>query len=82
MNPSSNPQTVKWGEPIGKGSSFVSATLHASVPGIVQRPVRMTLANGRHMDTLPIKSEGDIPSGQELWDEILGGDWPTTGLDD
>ena len=74
-------QTVQWGETIGKGSSFVSSTLHASVPGIVQRPVRMTLANGRHMDTLPIKTEGEIPSGRDLWDEIFGGNWPVTGLD-
>ena len=74
-------QTVQWGEIIGKGSSFVSSTLHASVPGIVLRPVRMTLANGRHMDTLPIKTEGEIPSGRDLWDEIFGGNWPVTGLD-
>jgi electron transport complex protein RnfC len=74
-------QAVQWGELIGKGSSFVSTTLHASVPGIIQRSVRMTLANGRHMDTLPIKTEGELPSGQNLWDEIFGGHWPTTGLD-
>ncbi|WP_372678095.1 electron transport complex subunit RsxC [Desulfosarcina sp.] len=74
-------QIVKWGEAIGKGSTFVSTTLHASVPGIVQRPVRMTLANGRHMDTLPIKTEGEIPSGRELWDEIFGGNWSISGLD-
>ncbi len=74
-------QSVAWGEVIGKGSTFVSARLHASVPGVVQRPMRMTLANGRHMDTLPIKTEGDIPADQALWDEIFGGVWPTTGLD-
>ena len=74
-------QTVQWGEAIGKSSAFVSATLHASVSGIVQRPARMTLANGRHMDTLPIKSEGEMPSGRDLWEEIFGGDWPTTELD-
>jgi len=74
-------QTVQWGEMIGKGTTFVSTTLHASVPGIVQRPVRTTLANGRHMDTLPIKTEGEMPSGPDLRDEILGGNWPTTGLD-
>ncbi len=74
-------QAVVWGELIGKGSSFVSSTLHASVPGIVQRPMRVTLANGRHMDTLPIKTQGEVPSDRELWDEIFGGDWPTTGLE-
>jgi len=74
-------QAVSWGELIGKGTSFVSTTLHASVPGVVQRPMRATLANGRHMDTLPIKTDGQMPSGQALWDEIFGGNWPTTGLD-
>jgi electron transport complex protein RnfC len=74
-------QAVGWGELIGKGTSFVSTTLHASVPGVVQRAMRTTLANGRHMDTLPIKTDGDMPSDQALWDEIFGGNWPTTGLD-
>ena len=74
-------QKVAWGELIGKGTSFVSTTLHASIPGAVQRPTRMTLANGRHMDTLPIQFEGDIPTGQALWDEIFGGEWPKDDLD-
>lgn len=74
-------QNVGWGELIGKGTSFVSTTLHASVPGVVQRPMRTTLANGRHMDTLPIKTDGEMPSDKVLWDEIFGGSWPTTGLD-
>ena len=53
-------QTVGWGALIGRGASFVSTTLHASVPGVVQRFMRMTLANGRHMDTLPIKTKGNV----------------------
>lgn len=73
-------QEVKWGELIGKGSAFVSTTLHASVPGIIQRPMRVTLANGRHMDALPIKTEGEISSCQALWDDIFGGEWPLTDL--
>ena len=43
--------------------------------------MRTTLANGRHMDTLPIKTEGEMPTGRDLWYEIFGGSWPTTGLD-
>ncbi len=74
-------QIVRWGELIGKGSTFVSTTLHASVPGIIQRPMRVTLANGRHMDALPIKTEGEIPAGRDLWEEIYGGQWPVTDLD-
>ncbi len=52
-------QTVQWGELVGEGSSFVSAALHASVPGTIQRPMRITLVNGRHMDALPIKTKGE-----------------------
>ena len=74
-------QAVNWGALIGKGTAFVSTTLHASVPGVVQRPMRMTLANGRHMDTLPIQNGGDMPAGRDLWEEIYGGHWPTAGLD-
>jgi electron transport complex protein RnfC len=74
-------QIVSWGEKIGTGSGFVSTALHASIPGVVQRGKRMTLANGRHMDTLPIKSDGDIPEGPDLWEELFGGEWPTSGLE-
>lgn len=74
-------QQVAWGEMIGKGKSFVSTTLHASIPGIVQRSTRVTLANGRHMDTLPIKGDGEMPTEQDLWDDIFGGEWPTDGIE-
>ena len=74
-------QNVAWGELIGKGKSFVSTTLHASISGTVQRSARATLANGRHMDTLPIKGDGEMPSDTELWNDIFGGEWPTDGLD-
>ena len=74
-------QVVAWGELVGKGQVFVSSTLHASVPGVVQRPSRITLSNGRHMDAVTIKTDGELPEGQDLWEEIYGGDWPTTGLE-
>ncbi len=73
-------QKVDWGELIGRGSAFISTTLHASVPGMIQRSVRVTLANGRHMDALPIKTEGEVPTGRALWDDIFGGEWPLSGL--
>ena len=74
-------QKVEWAEMIGKGTVFVSSALHASIPGTIQRMTRVTLANGRHMDAIPIKSEGDIPEGQALWDEIFGGEWPKDNLE-
>jgi Na+-translocating ferredoxin:NAD+ oxidoreductase subunit C len=74
-------QSVAWGELIGKGKSFVSTALHASIAGVIQRTTRATLANGRHMDMVPIKADGDMPTDQALWDDIFGGEWPTEGLE-
>ncbi|MDL2274564.1 electron transport complex subunit RsxC [Desulfosarcina sp. OttesenSCG-928-G10] len=74
-------QTVEWGELVAKSTGFVSTPLHASIAGVVQRPTRMTLSNGRHMDMIPIHAEGDMPTGRALWTEIFGGDWPVTGIE-
>ena len=51
-------QSVTFGELIGKGEAFVSASLHAPVAGIVQKMEVTTLANGRHMQAIVIRSEG------------------------
>ncbi len=69
-------QTVEFGEIIGKGEVFVSASLHTPVTGIVQREAMATLANGRHMPAIVIKTEGEQLSGQDLWDKLYGGPWP------
>ena len=69
-------QAVAFGEMIGKGEAFVSASLHAPVNGIVQKMEVTTLANGRHMQAIVIKSEGEQLDGQKLWDKLFGGIWP------
>ena len=69
-------QTVVFGEMIGKGEAFVSAALHAPVAGVVQKMAMATLANGRHMQAIVIKTEGEQLSGQDLWDTLYGGHWP------
>ena len=69
-------QTVVFGEKIGKGEAFISASLHAPVSGIVQKTETVTLANGRHLQALAIKTDGDQLEGQALWDQMFGGKWP------
>ena len=69
-------QKVAFGELIGKGEAFVSASLHAPVAGTVQKMETVTLANGRHMPAIVIKTDGEQLAGQELWDKLYGGQWP------
>ena len=69
-------QTVSFGEKVGEGQQFVSASLHAPVAGIVQKMKATTLANGRHMQAIIIKAQGEQLTGQALWDEFFGGHWP------
>jgi electron transport complex protein RnfC len=69
-------QSVAFGELIGKGEVFVSASLHAPIAGVVQKMEVTTLANGRHMQAIVIRSEGEQLGGQALWDELYGGQWP------
>jgi electron transport complex protein RnfC len=69
-------QNVVFGELIGKGEAFVSASLHAPLTGIVQKMEVTTLANGRHMQAIVIRGEGEQLSGQALWDKLFGGKWP------
>lgn len=69
-------QEVALGELIGIGKAFVSATLHSPVSGKVQKIGVTTLPNGRHLPAIFIKASGDQPSGQALWNDVLGGDWP------
>ena len=70
-------QPVAFGEMIGQGEAFISASLHAPVAGVVQKTEMVTLANGRHLPAIAIKTDGDQVEGQELWDKLFGGDWPS-----
>ncbi len=69
-------QEVTFGEVIGRGEAFVSAALHAPVNGVVQKMAVTTLPNGRHMQAIAIKAQGDQLEGQALWDHMFGGEWP------
>ena len=69
-------QTVTFGEKVGQGEAFVSASLHAPIAGKVQRPAMTTLANGRHMAAIVIKAEGPQIDPADLWEDLVGGEWP------
>ncbi len=69
-------QKVAFGEMIGKGQAFVSASLHAPVEGIVRKMEVTTLPNGRHLQAIVIQSQGEQLRGQALWDQLFGGSWP------
>ncbi len=69
-------QQVVFGELVAKGETFVSTALHAPVTGVVQKMQMTTLANGRHLQAIVIRAQGEQLSGQDLWDELYGGRWP------
>jgi Na+-translocating ferredoxin:NAD+ oxidoreductase subunit C len=69
-------QEVAIGELVGKGNGFVSASLHTPIAGKVLKMGVTTLANGRHMGAIPIKAIGDQLTGEDLWADMFGGQWP------
>ncbi len=74
-------QEVQLGETIGKAGGFVSSPVHASVAGACQMGSVATLPNGRHVQTIPIKADGEQLAGEALLADVYGGDWPTEGID-
>jgi len=77
-----NRQEVALGEMVGKAGGFISSPIHATVAGKVGKVSSATLPNGRHVKTVIIKAsdEGQL-EGQELFNDVLGGPWPTEGLE-
>lgn len=73
-------QDVSFGDPVCRGGAPVSASLHSPVSGRIQKISVTTLANGRHVKAIFIKTEGEQLSGRALWEEIFGGDWPMQNI--
>jgi len=69
-------QSVAQGETVGVGKAFISANLHSPIAGTVEKQVVCTLPNGRHLPAISIRTEGEQLSGQALYDDVLGGQWP------
>lgn len=73
---------VALGAKLGEAKAFISAPVHASIAGVVQRESVATLPNGRHVKTLPIQATGDNLEGDALKAELFGGDWPLESFED
>ncbi len=69
-------QDVAYGQMVADTQSFVSASIHASVAGNVQRPQVVTLPNGRHMQAVVIKTQGDQPHGKIILEDLRSRKWP------
>ena len=74
-------QEVTAGQMIGKADAFVSAPVHSPINGTVMVESVATLPNGRHVRTIPIKAAEEQLSGDELYQDVLGGNWPKVALD-
>ncbi len=70
-------QKVKYGEMVGEGEAFISASIHTPVSGTVKNNSAVTLPNGRHMPAVTIKSsDEDQVDPNVIWQEITSKNWP------
>jgi len=74
-------QSVQMNDLLAEAGGFVSSNLHSPISGKVQKNVNVTLPNGRHLPAISVKAEGEQVSDQALFDDVLGGEWPTKDLD-
>jgi electron transport complex protein RnfC len=74
-------QELTIGEVIGDSEAFISAPVHASINGTAGMQSVATLPNGRHVPSIPIKAGEEQPSAGEILKDVLGGEWPTCGLE-
>jgi len=73
---------VALGDVLGRADGFVSAPVHASIDGTTAAATVTTLPNARHVPAIGVNAaEAQSLAGRALWDDVYGGDWPTTGLD-
>lgn len=68
-------ETVSYGQMVGKGEAFVSASLHAPIAGKVKRNTMVTLPNGRHLDAITIQAEGEQIPPERIWEEVKFTEW-------
>jgi len=73
---------VSLGDVVADSEAFVSAPIHASISGTTAMASVTTLPNGRHVRTIVINAgEEDQLVGEAVIEDVLGGEWPTEGLD-
>jgi electron transport complex protein RnfC len=69
-------QMVRYGELIGLGEAFVSASLHSPIAGKVKKINVVTLPNGKHLNAITIHAQGEQARPEKLWEEMTSTDWP------
>ncbi len=69
-------EMVRYGEMIGKGEAFVSASLHSPVSGKVKKNTTVTLPNGMHLPAVTIQTQGEQVSPHTMWEEMRSKEWP------
>ena len=70
-------QEVQYGEMVGVGEAFISASVHSPVSGIVKNNSTVTLPTGRHLPAVTIKSNEENQFDPNiLWQELTSSDWP------
>jgi electron transport complex protein RnfC len=73
--PTGKPRTeVAVGDKIGDAEAFVSAPIHSPLAGKTAKPGKATLPNGRHVDAIPVKADGEQPSAEEIRERCFGCD--------
>lgn len=75
-------QKVSAGDLLGRSEKFVSAPVHAPLPGTAGLPISTTLPNGRHVAAIPLKVEKGSKRGEEIWNTLVSSDWPVSGLEE
>jgi len=73
-------ETVSYGQMVGKGEAFVSASIHSPIAGKVKKNAMVTLPNGRRLEAITIQAEGEQTPSEKIWEEMKFTQWPKDGF--
>ncbi len=73
-------QVVSYGEMVGEGQAFISASLHSPVVGKVKKINLITLINGRHISAIEIETDGEQPNPLNIWEQMKSRDWQPSSV--
>ncbi len=73
-------EMVSYGQMVGKGEAFVSASIHSPIAGKVKKNAMVTLPNGRRLEAITIQAEGEQTPSEKIWEEMKFTQWPRHGF--
>ena len=77
-----NRDAVEAGQTVASSEAFISSPVHTPICGTVTMSRAITLPNGRHVTTVCVKAGEEQPTeGKALVEDVLGGEWPLSGLE-